>query len=41
MLKIPMGEVSLNDNLEVYAIYLIVRRYLFKHKKNQTVAKTM
>lgn len=25
------GRSSLNDNLEVYAINLIVRRYLFKH----------
>lgn len=33
MLKILMGEVSLNDNLEVYVIYFIVRWYFFKYKK--------
>lgn len=41
-MKIPKREVSLNDNFEVYVIYLFVGRYLFKHeKKNESFAKTM
>lgn len=40
IMKIFKGDVSLNDNLEVYAIYLIVGWYLFEHKKNQRFAKT-
>lgn len=40
ILKIRNVEVSLNSNLEVIAIYLIIRWYLFKHeKKNKVVLK--
>lgn len=42
ILKIRNVEVSLNSNLEVIAIYLIIRWYLFKHeKKKQSCAKTV
>lgn len=33
IMKIFKGDVSLNDNLEVYVIYFIVGWYLFEYKK--------